>query len=102
MMGACSPLVRGIWAHISISWPSSHGSSARILESYQLFERELTACMSAPDPVPPFVTAIALPLISAVDFCLFTTIWDDPKELEAARFVADIMTCRYRAVESVG
>jgi len=26
-----------------------------------------------------------------LDFCLFTTIWDDPKEFEAGRFAADMM-----------
>ena len=29
--------------------------------------------------------------MSALDFCLFTTIWDDPKEFEAGRFAADIL-----------
>lgn len=60
-MGACSPLVRG------------------------------TAWMRAPDPEPPFVTATAFPLMSVLDFCLFTTIWDDPKEFDAGRFAADIL-----------
>ncbi len=35
---------------------------------------ELTVCIRAPDPEPPFVTATALPLMSVLDFCLFTTI----------------------------
>lgn len=52
---------------------------------------ELTACISALDPELPFMTATALPLISVLDFCLFTTIWDDPKEFEAGRFAADIL-----------
>lgn len=57
-----------------------------------LGRRELTACIRASDREPPFVTATALPLMSASDFCLFTTIWDDdPKELEAGRFPADIL-----------
>ena len=51
----------------------------------------LTACIRAPDPEPPFATATALPLISVLDFCLFTTIWEEPKELEAGRFAADIL-----------
>ena len=29
--------------------------------------------------------------MSVLDFCLFTTIWDDPKEFEAGRFAADIL-----------
>ena len=37
------------------------------------------------------MTATALPSMSVLDFCLFTTIWDDPKELEAGRFPADIL-----------
>ena len=37
------------------------------------------------------MTATALPLMSVLDFCLFTTIWDDPKEFEAGRFAADIL-----------
>ena len=53
--------------------------------------RILTAWMSAPEALPPFVTATALPLMSALDFCLFTTIWDDPKELEAGRLAADML-----------
>lgn len=47
--------------------------------------------MRAPEPPVPFVTATALPLISELDFCLFTTNWDDPKEFEAGRFAADIL-----------
>jgi hypothetical protein len=47
--------------------------------------------MSAAELAAPFVAAIALPLMSALDFCLFTTIWDDPKEFEAGRFAADMM-----------
>ena len=47
--------------------------------------------MRAPDPEPAFVMATALPLMSVLDFCLFTTIWDDPKEFEAGRFAADIL-----------
>ena len=37
------------------------------------------------------MTATALPLTSVLDFCLFTTIWDEPKEFEAGRFAADIL-----------
>lgn len=48
--------------------------------------------MRAPELPVPFVTATALPLMSALDFCLFTTIWDDPKEFEAGRFAVDIST----------
>ena len=55
-------------------------------------EGELTACIRVPDPEPPLVTATALPLMSVLDFCLFTTIWDDPKEFEAGRFAADMLT----------
>ena len=52
----------------------------------------LTACMRAPlGPFAPPVTARSLPLMSAVDFCLLTTIWEDPKELEAGRLAADIV-----------
>ena len=51
----------------------------------------LTACIRAPDAEPPFVIATALPFMSAFDFCLFTTIWDDPKEFEAGRFAADML-----------
>lgn len=29
--------------------------------------------------------------MSVLDFCLFTNIWDDPKEFEAGRFAADIL-----------
>lgn len=47
--------------------------------------------MRAPEVPVPFVTVTALPLMSAFDFCLFTTIWDDPKEFEAGRFAADIL-----------
>lgn len=47
--------------------------------------------MSAPELAAPLVTATALPLMSGLDFCLFTTIWDDPKEFEAGRFAADMM-----------
>ncbi len=47
--------------------------------------------MSAPEALVPLVTATALPLMSALDFCLLTTIWDDPKEFEAGRFAADIL-----------
>ena len=46
--------------------------------------------MRAPELLVPLVTATAEPLMSAFDFCLFTTIWDDPKELEAGRLAADI------------
>lgn len=56
-----------------------------------LGQGRLTACIRAPDPELPFVTATALPLMSVLDFCLFTTIWDDPKEFEAGRFAADIL-----------
>ena len=47
--------------------------------------------MRAPELVEPLVTATALPLISALDFCRFTTIWEDPKEFEAGRFAADML-----------
>lgn len=52
----------------------------------------LTACIRAPDPPVPLVTATALPLMSELDFCRFTTNWDDPKLFEAGRFAADIFT----------
>lgn len=92
-MGACSPLVRGTYAHRSISRPSFRDSSAHAQVVFITAEKgKLTACISAPDPEPPFVTATALPLMSVLDFCLFTTIWDDPKEFEAGRFAADIST----------
>jgi hypothetical protein len=57
----------------------------------QFLKGLLTACMRAPVPPVLFVTATALPLISELDFCLFTTIWDDPKDFEAGRFAADIL-----------
>lgn len=47
--------------------------------------------MRAPELVEPLVTATALPLMSALDFCRFTTIWEDPKELEAGRLAADML-----------
>ena len=56
-----------------------------------LEEGLLTACMRAPELVEPLVTATALPLMSALDFCRFTTIWEDPKELEAGRLAADML-----------
>lgn len=50
--------------------------------------------MRAPELLlaPFVVTATALPLMSALDFCLFTTIWDDPKEFEASRLDDDILS----------
>lgn len=50
-----------------------------------------TACIRAPELVEPLVTATALPLMSALDFCRFTTNWEDPKEFEAGRFAADML-----------
>ena len=47
--------------------------------------------MRAPELVEPLVTATALPLMSALDFCRFTTIWEEPKEFEAGRFAADML-----------
>ena len=47
--------------------------------------------MRAPELLEPLVTATALPLMSALDFCSFTTIWEDPKEFEAGRFAADML-----------
>ena len=47
--------------------------------------------MRAPELVEPLVTATALPFMSALDFCLFTTIWEDPKDFEAGRFAADML-----------
>lgn len=41
---------------------------------------------------PPLTTATALPFKFASDFCRFT-ICDEPKEFDAARFSADIVTC---------
>ena len=55
------------------------------------WEGLLTACMRAPELVEPLVTATALPLMSALDFCLFTTICEDPKDFEAGRFAADML-----------
>ena len=43
-------------------------------------------------PFPPPVTASSFPSMSAFDFCLLTTIWEDPKELEAGRLAADMLT----------
>lgn len=95
-MGACSPLVRGTYAHLSISRPSFRESSAHVQVVFvAIGEGELTACTRAPDPEPPLVTATALPLMSVLDFCLFTTIWDDPKEFEAGRFAADILAVTF-------
>ena len=54
--------------------------------------------MRAPELSPLFATAMALLLMSALDFCLFTTIWEDPKELDAARFAADILEGASRGV----
>ena len=47
------------------------------------------------------MTATALPLMSVLDFCLFTTIWDDPKEFEAGRFAADILEIDFVDVEQL-
>lgn len=33
--------------------------------------------------------------MSAFDFCLFTTIWDKPKEFDAGRFAADILAVMF-------
>ena len=52
--------------------------------------------MSASDAELPFVTAIALPLMSTLDFCRFTTKWEDPKEFEAGRLAADILLNSHR------
>ena len=62
----------------------------------------LTDCTRAPDAEPPFVTATALPFMSAFDFCLFTTIWDDPKEFEAGRFAADILYVKIVNIDQLG
>ena len=51
----------------------------------------LTDWIRAPELLVPFVTATALPLMSELDFCLLTTIWDDPNEFEAGRLEADIL-----------
>ena len=48
----------------------------REVSAYSFYEGALTL-------LPPFVTAKSLPFMSAFDFCLFTTIWEDPKEFEA-------------------
>ena len=45
--------------------------------------------MSAPLPVEPFVVDKAV--LSFPTFCLFTTIWDDPKDPEAGRFPEDMI-----------
>ena len=63
---------------------------------------ELTVWIRAPDPEPPLATATALPLMSAFDFCLFTTIWDEPKELDAGRFAADMSTVVYVGMGRLG
>lgn len=47
--------------------------------------------MRAPELLLPFVTATVLPLMSALDFCRLTTNCDDPNELEAGRFAADML-----------
>ena len=44
-------------------------------------------------------TALSCPR-SAFDFGLFTTIWEDPKELDAGRFPADILK-GFKQVSSV-
>ena len=46
--------------------------------------------MSAPLAVDVFVTAISVPLMLELDFCLFTTICEEPKEFDAGRLAADI------------
>ena len=48
--------------------------------------------MRAPELALPLATAKALPFMSALDFCLLTNVWDEPKEFEAGRFPADILT----------
>ena len=52
----------------------------------------LTDWIRAPELLVPFVTATALPFMSELDFCLLTTIWEDPKEFEAGRLEADIVS----------
>jgi hypothetical protein len=48
--------------------------------------------MSAPFAADPLTTATALLLLPK--FGLFTTIWEDPKASEAARFSEDMITAR--------
>ena len=92
MTGAWSPLVRGTYPPLHQPAFPRRRSAYLYVESVQDGDR-LTPCTRAPLAEPPLIVDIALPFPKfASDFCLFTTIWDDPKTLDAGRFSADIFS----------
>ena len=71
-------------------WTNCSAYSHGVVQEHE--KVTLTACMRAPLLELPFATAIALSIPRSVfDFCLFTTIWEEPNELDAGRFPADIL-----------
>ena len=91
IIGACNPLVRETYPPPHQPTLFQHASAHRSSE-FLTKVVELTVCIRAPLPYCPPATAIALlfPKLAS-DFCLFTTIWEDPKAFDAGRFSADMI-----------